>query len=173
MFNQDNDVESSETPSILTIVSSMVKLMIIVIGLGIALFGIKYTYDIFSVIYDFLQKPESLTPIIEKWAVLLNIKGLEVNIYPLDKIVTLTILAIGVLLLLRITLGFIHAGVSILNTVANINTPINSKTMNSRVIGNLDYKLNKLKKMAEQGEISNDAYQKTCDQYLIQKIMEN
>lgn len=169
MINQyDNISDPAESPVNANTILWVGRFFITLVGLGITLFGIKYTLDVFLVIYDCLQKPDSLTAIIEKWSVLLNIKGLIVSDYPVDKLLVITLLAIGALLLLRITLGFIQAGTSIL--ISSINGG-NSASASSRAITNLDYKLNKLKTLADQGIISKQAYENARDNYLVQKIM--
>jgi hypothetical protein len=148
------------------------RLFTILVGLGITLFGIKYTLDIFLIIYDYLQNPDTLAAVIEKWLVLLNIKGLVIAGYPLDKLLAIVILAIGALLLLRITLGFISAGTTILINSANVAANMNTgHATNERVVINLDSKLNKLRSMADQGTISKQAYEEARDKYLVQKIM--
>lgn len=149
----------------------IVRLFIIVVGLGITLFGIKYSLDVFLTLYAYLQQPETLAPLLEKWITLLNIKDM-VDIYPMDKSFAIVILAIGVFLLLRITLGFIHAGISILINASTITT-VNSSNISKIALVNLDSKLSKLKMMAEQGVISKQAYEEIRDKYLIEKVMES
>lgn len=171
MINQNyNSPSTTELPvNIGTIMLLVVRVFIILVGLGITLFGINYTVEIFMTIYNYLQTPETLTPVIEKWAVLLNIKGLIIADYPLDKLLALVILAIGALLLLRITLGFIHVGTTVLINSATIVNAVNSN--NAKEIINLDSKLLKLKSMADQGIISKQAYEAARDKYLVQKII--
>lgn len=173
MLNQyENNSTATESPVNIGTLMLVTRLFITLVGLAITLFGIKYTFDIFLLIYNYLQQPETLTAVIEKWAVLLNIKGFIVADYPLDKLLSIVILAIGALLLLRITLGFIHAGANILITsLNNSGNSNNVSNLNEKSIVNLDSKLNKLKSLSEKGVISKQAYEDARDKYLVQKIM--
>lgn len=173
MINQNYN-SSSSTESVVNIGTIMLitRLFITLVGLGITLFGIKYSLDIFMTLYQTLQKPETLTAVIEKWTILLNIKGFIVADYPLDKLLAIVILAVGVLLLLRITLGFIQAGISMLINSANVASSVTGGDgMTGKAMLNLDYKLNKLKSLFEQGVISKQAYENARDRYWVQKIM--
>jgi hypothetical protein len=147
------------------------RLFIIVVGLGITLFGIKYSLDVFLALYNYLQKPETLTLLIEKWITLLNIKEFIISDYPMGKLLAVVILAIGTLLLLRVTLGFIQAGTAMLINSAAVGTVGNSYNGNEKAVTNLESKLNKLKSMADQGLISKQAYEEARDKYLVQKVI--
>ncbi len=171
MNQYDNFSSPSESPVNIGTLMLATRLFITLVGLGMTLFGIKYTLDIFLLLYDYLQKPETLTAIIEKWSVLLNIKELFVNGYPMDKLLVTVILAIGTLLLLRITLGFIQAGAGILTNSINSSNFNNGNSADGKVIINLDAKLAKLKSLSEQGFISKQAYEEARDKYWVQKIM--
>lgn len=175
MINQNDNFSTLPESSINAgTIQLMTRLFVILVGLGITLFGIKYTFDVFLLIYHCLQKPEALIAIIESWSVVLNIKGLILYDYPMDKLFVVIILAIGALLLLRITLGFIQAGTKILiNSVNGGNVSNSSDSANEKAVVNLDYKLKKLKSLADQGMISKQAYENARDKYLVQKIMGN
>lgn len=169
MLNQyENSSTTTESPVNIGTIMLVTRLFITLVGLAMTLFGIKYTFDIFLLIYNYLQQPETLTAVIEKWAVLLNIKGFIIADYPLDKLLAIVILAIGALLLLRITLGFINSGAQLL---INSITASSSGVVNQNVVTNIDYKLNKLKSLSEKGVISKQAYEDARDKYLVQKIM--
>lgn len=172
MLNQYEPVANpDESPINSRTILFATQLFITLIGLGMTLFGIKYSLDIFLLIYNYLQKPEMLSTIIEKWSSLLNIKELFFDDYPMDKLFVVVILAIGALLLLRITLGFIHAGTKILTHANNTGSNLNDDNIDAKLLLNLDFKLNKLKTLSEQGIISPQAYETARDKYWVQKIM--
>lgn len=171
MINQTDTIQQKQMGSInLTQIQLITSLLVSLIGLAITLFGIKYSFNIFIVVYEGLQNPDTLTLLIQKWSVLLKINEMTITIdnttYPVDKLLVLIILGLGTFFLLGITLAFIQAGIKILSN--SVNAAI---TLNKKNLVNLDYKLKQLNSLAEQGKISQKAYEDARDNYIIQKIM--
>jgi hypothetical protein len=171
VINQNNFMQQTPQTSLNTSnIQLYASLFITLAGLIITLIGISFSFDIFKLVFDGLQNPDTLTPLIQKWSVLLQLGEMPVSIdnhsLPANKLLVLIILGLGAFFLIAIALTFVQAGIKILTN--SVKSVITQKKKN---ILNLDYKLNQLKTLAQQGKISQQAYESARDNYTVNKIM--
>jgi len=111
----------NSTP-IVEIIKGILSLIATCIGLAIILIGLKYTLDIFHIIFNILQSPSYLTGPIQQLAE--SIGGsvfdirLEDRAIPLANLIALMVYCGGALLSAWLTLTMMHTGAKIVSLTA-------------------------------------------------------
>lgn len=104
------------------IIKGILSLIATCIGLAIILIGLKYTLDIFHIIFNILQSPSYLTGPIQQLAE--SIGGsvfdirLEDRAIPLANLIALMVYCGGALLSAWLTLTMMHTGAKIVSLTA-------------------------------------------------------
>ena len=100
----------------------IISLMATCIGLTVIVIGLKYTIDIFQLIFTILHSPTSLTDPIQQMASSFGGSAFDLKLtdrtIPLAKIMALVIYGCGVLLCAFLTMALMQAGAKIVSLTA-------------------------------------------------------
>ena len=113
--------EENSTP-IVEIIKSIISLIATCVGLAIIIIGLKYTMEIFQLIFSILQSPSHLTEPIHQLAEsiggnVFDIK-LEDRAIPMANLIALTVYCGGGLLSAWLTLAIMQTGAKIVSLTA-------------------------------------------------------
>jgi hypothetical protein len=104
------------------IIKKIISLMATCLGLAIILIGLKYTMDIFELIFTILKSPAYLTGPIQQMAESIGGRAFDLKLesrsVPLANIMALMVYCGGALLSAWLTLALMHTGAKIVSLTA-------------------------------------------------------
>ena len=116
MLSRENPVSVVET------IKTIISLVATFVGLAVILIGLKYTIDIFELVFTILKSPVYLTGVIHQLAE--SIGGgafdlrLEGRSVPLANIMALMVYCCGAFLIAGLTLALMHTGAKVVSLTA-------------------------------------------------------
>ncbi len=114
--------------SVVEILKKIISLIGTCIGLMVILIGLKYTTEIFQLIFSILQSPESLSQPIQELASSIGGSAFDLKLtersIPLANIMALIVYCFGALLSAWLTIALMHTGAKIISLTSGDRTAV-------------------------------------------------
>ena len=120
-------------------VKSIVSLVATCIGLAIIIIGLRYTMEIFQLVFTILKSPAYLAGVIQEMADSIGGSAFDLRldgrVVPLANIMALTVYCCGAFLIAWLTLAMMHTGAKIVSLTSGDRTAV--KDLLQGVLGRL------------------------------------